>query len=236
MASTSQKSLASRLGNAKKLKTIVSNFTDYQPPVVEASVAKLTETIKQIETLQTNYNNAKANYTKKTNERRNIFTEKDNALDKQLSPIRAFIEALKGKGSIELTQITTIISKMRGRASKTTLKNEDTDTKTISQIERTYASRIANFKNIIDLLSALGQNYKPTNTNLSIASLTNLVMEAEASSEAVDLALTILKPIIEERQELFKNLSKQTQSIKNFVKAQYGLTSNEYKQIKGLSI
>ncbi|MGG8495204.1 hypothetical protein ACQY1Q_02200 [Tenacibaculum sp. TC6] len=236
MASTSQKSLASRLGNAKKLKTIVNNFTNYQPPVEEASVAKLTETIEQIETLQTQYNNVKADYTLKTNERKKIFTENDNAIDRQLAPIRAFVEALKGKDSVELTQISTLINKIRGQASKKTTNKEETDTKTISQIERTYASRVANFKNMIDLLSSLGETYNPINETLSVTSLNTLATEAEASSEAVDLALATLKPVTEQRQGLYNTLSKQTQSIKNFVKAQYGQTSNEYKQIKGLTI
>ncbi|WGH76203.1 hypothetical protein P8625_03285 [Tenacibaculum tangerinum] len=236
MSSTSQKSFSSRLGNAKKLKTIVSNFTNYQPPVEEASVAKLTETIEQIETLQTNYNNVKADYTLKTNERKKIFTENENAIDKQLAPIRAFVEALKGKDSIELSQISTLVNKIRGQVPKKATTKEQTDTKTISQIERTYASRVANFKNIIDILTTLGESYAPANETLSIASLTTLATAAEASTEAVNTALATLKPVIEQRKELYNTLSKQTQDIKNFVKAQYGQTSNEYKQIKGLSI
>ncbi|SEC29332.1 hypothetical protein SAMN04489761_2598 [Tenacibaculum sp. MAR_2009_124] len=237
MSSTSQKSFSSRLGNAKKLKTIVSNFATYQPPITEASVGNLNETITQIEVLQTDYNNAKADYTVKTDERRKVFTENANSIDKQLAPIRAFVEALKGKDSTELSQVSSLIKKIRGQASKkVSTTDEENEEKTISQVERTYASRVANFRNIIDILTTLGPSYIPANTELTLPSLLALAEEAEASTEAVDLALATLKPIIEQRRTYFEDLSKQIQSIKNFVKAQYGQSSNEYKQIKGLSI
>ncbi len=38
MSSKSQKSFASKLGNAKKLKTIVTSFTEYQAPVRQCIV------------------------------------------------------------------------------------------------------------------------------------------------------------------------------------------------------
>ncbi len=112
----------------------------------------------------------------------------------------------------------------------------ENETETISQIERTYASRIANFKNIIDILVSLGDTYNPPNVLIKIEALNALAVSAENSTVAVDTCLSVLKPLINTRQELFTGLSQQTQSIKNFVKAQYGLTSNEYRQIKGISI
>ena len=236
MSSTSQRSFSSRLGNAKKINTIVSNYATYQPPVEEASVEKLTETITAIETLQTTYNNAKATYTTKTEERKKIFSENTNAIDKQLALIRAFLEALKGKDSTEYKQVNTLIKKIRGVTSKKAPQTEENETKTVSQIERTYASRVANFKNMVDVLTTMGEGYNPPNTSIGLEALTTLATEADASTQEVDQALAILKPVIEQRQELFVKLNKQVQSIKNFVKAQYGQTSNEYKQIKGITI
>ncbi|WP_299681540.1 hypothetical protein [uncultured Tenacibaculum sp.] len=236
MSSRSQKSFASKLGNAKKLKTIVTSFTEYQAPVPNASLEALTTAITNIETVQQQYNTAKADYTIKTVQRREIFTEAPDALERRLSPIRTFIEAVKGKNSTELIQITSLVNKIRGNAKPKVVQITENETETISQIERTYASRIANFKNIIDILVSLGDTYSPPNTLIQIEALSALAIAAENSTVAVDTCLSVLKPLINTRQELFTGLSQQTQSIKNFVKAQYGLTSNEYKQIKGISI
>ncbi len=233
MSSKSHGSFASRLGKAKNLQIIVGSFTNYVAPVPTASLATLTETITAIDTLQQQYNIVKSDYTTKTKERKIIFSENNNSLDKLLSPIRTFIEALKGKDSTELTQITSLVNKIRGSVTKTATESE---TDSISQIERTYASRLANFKNIIDILSSLGEGYAPPNESISLEALNALATTAQESTTAVDVCLSVYKPIINERQTLFDTLRQQTQSIKNFIKAQFGIDSNEYSQVKKLAI
>ncbi|MFL0113764.1 hypothetical protein V2598_10955 [Tenacibaculum maritimum] len=37
--------MANRFGNTKKIKITITNFAEYQPPIVEASGEKLTKTI-----------------------------------------------------------------------------------------------------------------------------------------------------------------------------------------------
>ncbi|CAL2089653.1 hypothetical protein [Tenacibaculum sp. 190524A02b] len=236
MTSTSQKSYASRLGNAKKMATIVATFTDYQPPVPNASVENLQQTIANIEQIQEEYNTATLSYTLVTNERKKIFSDNEDALEKRLAPIRGFIEALKGKESVELKQVGTAIKKIRGKANPKPASDTESETTVISQVERTYASRITNFKIIIDLLTSLGEAYTPPNELITVTALNELATKAAQSTVEVDKALSLLKPIIEARQTNFENLKNQVQTIKNFVKAQYGLTSNEYKQIKGLAV
>ncbi|CAL2092904.1 conserved protein of unknown function [Tenacibaculum sp. 190524A02b] len=236
MTSTSQKSYASRLGNAKKMATIVATFTDYQPPVPNASVENLQQTITNIEQIQEEYNTATLSYTLVTNERKKIFSDNEDALEKRLAPIRGFIEALKGKESVELKQVGTVIKKIRGKANPKPVSDTESETTVISQVERTYASRITNFKIIIDLLTSLGEAYTPPNELITVTALNELAIKAAQSTVEVDKALSLLKPIIEARQTNFENLKNQVQTIKNFVKAQYGLTSNEYKQIKGLAV
>lgn len=236
MSSNSQSSFASRLGKAKTLVTTVSSYTDYTAPVATASVATITQTITDIEAVQQQYNTAKSDYTLKTNQRKQIFTENEDALEKRLSPIRTFIEALKGKNSTELVQITSLVNKIRGNTTKSTTVSTESETDTISQIERTYASRLSNFKNIIDILTSLGASYAPPNEQITLTALTEYATTAEASITAVDVCLSVFKPIINQRKTMFDTLREQTQSMKNFIKAQYGLSSNEYNQVKKLSI
>jgi len=236
MSSNSQSSFASRLGKAKTLQTIVAGFTNYVAPVPTASVATLTQTITDVETLQQQYNTAKSDYTTKTKERKKIFYENSDSLEKRLSPIRTFIEALKGKDSTELIQITSLVNKIRGNVTKTASSNSESETATISQIERSYASRLANFKNIIDILTSLGEEYAPPNALITIEALQTFALAAADSTTAVDVCLSVYKPIINQRKDLYDTLRQQTQSIKNFIKAQYGIQSNEYSQVKKLTI
>jgi len=236
MTSTSQKSYASRLGNAKKMATIVATFTDYQPPVPNASVENLQQTITNIEQIQQQYNTATLNYTIVTNERKKIFADNEDSLEKRLAPIRGFVEALKGKESVVLKQVGTAIKKIRGQAKPKPIADTESETTVISQVERTYASRVTNFKIIIDLLTSLGDTYTPPNELITVTALNELAAKAAQCTVEVDKALSLLKPIIEARQTNFENLKNQVQTIKNFVKAQYGLTSNEYRQIKGLTV
>lgn len=236
MSSNSQSSFASRLGKAKNLQIIVASFTNYVAPVPIASVATLTQTITDVETLQQQYNTVKSDYTTKTKQRKMIFYENKNSLEKRLSPIRTFIEALKGKNSTELVQITSLVNKIRGSVTKTAAKKTESETDTISQIERTYASRLANFKNIVDILTSLGDGYTPPNALITVEALSELANTAQESTTAVDVCLSLYKPIINERKTLYDNLREQAQSMKNFIKAQYGNTSNEYSQVKKLTI
>ncbi|CAM1341801.1 hypothetical protein [Tenacibaculum amylolyticum] len=236
MGSNSQSSFASRLGKAKSLQTIVSGYSDYVAPIESASLTTFAQTISDIETLQQQYNTAKSDYTTKTNARKKVFTDNSDSLEKRLSPIRTFIEALKGKNSTELTQITSLVNKIRGNVTKSTSPSTESEAVTISQIERTYASRLSNFKNIIDILTSYGGDYTPPNELITVASLNEVAVNAEASNTAVDLSLSVLKPVIDQRQTMFGTLRQQAQSIKSFIKAQYGLDSNEYKQVKKLTI
>ena len=235
MSSKSHKSFASRLGKAKTFHTYVSSYTDYIAPLETASVSSFKNTITAIETLQKQYNNVKSDYTEKINERKKIFYNNDNSLEKRLSLIRVFVKALKGKDHSITKQITSLVNKIRGYVKKTNTTS-NSDTNTISKIECTYASRLANFNNIIDIISNLGESYNPPNNEISLASLQELATDAANSSAAIDTCLSVYKPIIDARQVLYSNLNTQSQAIKGFIKAQYGLYAKEYTQIKKLDI
>ncbi len=235
MSSTSHKSFASRLGNAKKFKTIVTSFSNYQAPIESASIEALSLTINSIEALQEHYDTVKTDYKIKTNARQKLFSGNIDAIDKRLSPISAFVKALKGKDSVELKQITGLIYKIRGTTKRKKVNVSQEDSDSISQIERTYASRISNFKSIIVVLNSLGEIYNPPNPLISLVSLNELAVAAEHSTASVDECLSVLNPLVVERKDVFNALKDQVQGIKNFIKAQFGPSSNEFKQISKLA-
>ncbi len=234
MSSLSNRSFLSRLGNAQKIKIIVSNFKGYKPPVENASVKSLEESIIAMTNLQTKYDQAIAMYLIKTKLRKGIFLENEDGIDKRMSLIILFVVTLKGKESFEAIQIGNLINKIRCQVTFNPMLEDELAR--ISQIERNYASSVSDFKQIIAILFSFEEDHSPPNTLLSFGALKKLVEQVEKSTVEVDKALNILKPIIEERREDFAILKAQVQTIKNFIKAQYGRKSSEYKQIKGLSV
>lgn len=236
MATISNSSFASRLGHARTLHTLLVSYGDYTPPLPHVSPAVLLTAIEQIESKQSDFNAVQSIYTTKTDERKKLFSDSNDSIAKRLSPIRAFVEAIYGRNSIELKQINTSIKKIRGVTTSKTKSKDDGDIKHISTIERTYASQLSDFKTIIDVLKTFGETYSPPNALISVSGLEDLATAASEVTNGVETALANLKPLINSRKNEFDALHEQTQSIKNFVKAQYGLNSKEYTQIKGLYI
>lgn len=236
MGTISNSSYASRLGNAVKLHTLLISYTNYVPPIEQASTTALNSSIEAIHTIQDQYTSAKTIYSIKTDERRLLFTDSEDSMIKRLSPLRSFVEALKGKTSPEFKQMDICIKKIRGTNTSRSKTTEGDEIKSISTIESTYASRLSDFKSIIVILKTLGETYNPPNPLISLEALESLVASANETTLAVETSLATLNPLINSRQEAFKNLHEQTQNIKKFVKSQYGVTSKEYDQIKGLNI
>lgn len=232
----SQKSFGSRLGKAKKLHTITTNFSDYAAPLETASVNTLANTIASIETLQKELDKAKSNYTSKTDIRKKVFYDNANSLEKCLSPIGTFIKVLKGSKSTEYTQVSGFISKIRGGVKKTSSSVSASNTNSISNVERSYASRLSNFKSIIVILTELGESYTPSNAFISLEALQELAITAENCTTEVDVSLSTYTTLVSNRLALFSDLKLQCQNIKDSIKMQYGVGSNQYAQVKKLDI
>ena len=74
MTSTTERSYGSRLENARKLKTNLQSFTNYQPTSGEFSIDDLNTTIQAIEAINPEVASALINYRQSVSERKDIFT------------------------------------------------------------------------------------------------------------------------------------------------------------------
>lgn len=233
MSSTTERSFGSRIEKAKKLKTLISGFQNYQPASGEFSMDDFQETINTAEILNPQVATALFNYRQVVALRRDIYTKSPLSIKRIITPINAYQRAKFGKTSATYLTTRLLVLKIRGEKLKTDAK-VDTETHSISQ--QSYGSILLNFQNLINDIETLGGLYDPANQTIKLTKLVNLITQAAASNEQVTLAFGVLTPKQDQRIAAFNNLSEKAQRIKAFVQSQYGIDSSEYKLVKGLNI
>lgn len=237
MASSSETSFGARLLRAKNLATFINNFSGYNPPRTEESVSGFNALIADIEAINTKESQQQQNYTTAVHLRQDAFKKKTGSIDKLLSPIKGAVDAQFGKNSTEAKAITSIVNTMRA----TTLikapadPNANKAAQSVSQSERSYGSMTQYFKDIISTLSQIA-GYNPSNAALKVANLQTLAAQLDALNADVAKSIQPLQVSRNSRIQLYSELKDRAQRIKAYVKAEYGINSTEYSQVKGLNI
>ena len=82
----------------------------------------------------------------------------------------------------------------------------------------------------------MGSNYNPINEVIKIPALQAKITAINQANNVVASTYGLLKVSADLRNTQFEQLSEATQRIKESVKSQYGVSSVEYKLIKGLKV
>ena len=237
MASTSENTFGAKLRNAQDLLNYIQGFTGYSPPRAQESVASMTTLITSIVTANSTTANNQQQYKAATAARQAAYKGTNGSIEKLLPSIKGAVEAQFGKKAPETESIGAQIKTMRSNklvkspADPTKLTQE----KTVSQSERSYGSMVQSFNNIIASLQQFS-GYNPSNVNLRIASLQATATQVTTLNNTVAQKTLALKKAKASRETLYADLKDRAQRIKSYVKAQYGVSSNEYNLIKGLKI
>jgi len=111
------------------------------------------------------------------------------------------------------------------------------ETKTVSSSQMSYDSREENFARFIQLLAAISQ-YAPNEEELQVVTLTALDVELKTKNAAViDADVPLSNSRIARDQVLYApvtGLCDVAQTAKNYIKAVFGATSSQYKQVSKL--
>ena len=153
---------------------------------------------------------------------------------KRLTPISAYTKALFGKTSKEAELVVALVNKLRGE--KTNKYKKDETGEWVSQSQRSYGSMTHNFSNLIDTLISFGATYAPSTDNITIDKLQELLEQLNESSEKVTQSYSKLKTQQDIRVAQYEDLTSRSSRIKETIKSIYGVSSTEYKLIKGLKI
>ncbi len=243
MASTSETGHAKNVAN---LETLISyctgHGTTYNPSNPEITLPALTTllnnskvALKLVKTTETPFNEVEG-------QRQLTF--------KPLKPLATkVISALKSSAvtTTVLSDAQTINRKIQGqRANNSTLETPEipetpnalTPKNKISVSQQSYDMQIDHFDKLIEL-TLIQPKYKPNETPLQTATLTNYKTQLQTINLAVKNAFTPYANAIIARNKTLYNpqtgLIITVQSVKNYIKSIFGASSPEYKLINGLS-
>ncbi|WP_321347302.1 hypothetical protein [uncultured Draconibacterium sp.] len=241
MSSKSETGHAVNVANFNELISFVTGYGEAYNPSNEAIALRTLQTVasngaaalEAIYTAQGPYNNAVA--------------AREVAFDPLSKLVTRVMNMLKVSGVSEevYNSVNTVARKIKGQRAtpKTTAPenggegDETTEVKTRSTSQMSYDSREENFAKFIQLLSAIPE-YAPNEVELQVATLTTLSTNLQAKNSAVISAEVPLSNARIERNNVLyaptTGLVETAGKVKTYVKAIFGATSPQYKQISKL--
>ncbi|WP_372648007.1 hypothetical protein [Draconibacterium sp.] len=241
MSSKSETGHAVNVANFNQLIIFVTGYGEAYNPSNEAIALRAlqtvatdaTATLDAIYSAQGPYNNAVA-------AREVVF----DPLSKLVTRVMNMLK-VSGVSKEVYDSVNTVARKIKGQRATpkaTAPENgeegeETTETKTRSTSQMSYDSREENFAKFIQLLSAIPE-YAPNEVELQVATLTTLSNELQAKNSAVINAEVPLSNARIQRNNILyaptTGLVETAGNVKTYVKAIFGATSPQYKQISKL--
>ncbi len=241
MASTTESSFGAKLRRAQDLLTFIQGFTGYAPPRAQESIIGFGTLVTTTIASNTSEATTQQQYKAVVDARQAAFKSNPVSITKLLPQIKGAIESQYGKKSTEAVSANAIIKTMRASklivtpATPSTDPNNPTTAQVLSQSEKSYGSQTQYFNDLINTISQFTA-YAPSNNNIKLAQLQTFSTSVTTLNNAVAQKLQPLKTARATRSASYIDLKDRVQRIKQYVKSQYGLKSNEYNLIKGIKI
>jgi hypothetical protein len=245
MTNFSEKTFGAKLLKAQHLLDLLQGFNGYAPPSPEMTTTAFSGLLDEIADANDGETNSEDIYLQAVQARQHAFRLDDDSLVKLLSPIRASVEAQYKKDSDQYERVIRVVHSIREHGSLAKKKpgnSQDnqggenvSSEQAISQSEQSYGSLHRHFADLVITLANFS-DYNPSNTKLQPATLQLFVNKLQTLHDNVIAKGNSLSSQRNARRNLYGTLSERVQSIKAYVKAQYGLASAEYEAVKGLEI
>ncbi len=241
MAKSNETGHVVNLANLQDLKLACDTFgAHYNPVKVAISITGLDQLIADGRSALQNVSTHVAAYNNAVNARRQLFADLKPLATRIINCLQvtdASAEKVKdAKGFNRKIQ--------GGRASKlpaAAVAADGTsipDTKTVSTSQQSYNQQVEHLNNLVSLLAA-EPSYIPNEAELKVATLQTLVTNMRASNTAASVAYAKITAARIARNELFYNpntgLYVASLEVKKYVKAVFGASSPQYKQISGIA-
>lgn len=233
MAHYSQASFSARLSRAKQLYQFVNSFEEYESDAIELSPPRFLDLIEIMDRTQQEHTRTHHLFAESAKERAKAFASADDSISKKATLVKAYVKAKFKKESQQFADIENLVNKIRGE--KPAKISEGSDATTISRTEKSYGSQLENFKDIISLAILFDTHYAPTNEEIKLRELQTTFEKAALLNNDTSLKFAAFKPKIAERKDGFEKLSETANRIKEMVKSQYGVSSDQYKLVRGLN-
>lgn len=233
----------SEVGHAKN----VANFEDliayctaygttYNPPKPILQITSLSNLFNTAQTELTNVTTAKNTFDTVTGDRQALFEN----LKPLATKIINFL-AVTDASDQTIADAKTINNKLQGRRAtaptETITPEGKTETNTVSVSRQSYDMLTENFSALIDLVGSIS-TYTPNETELTIAELKAYLQTLQTANTNVTNAEVAYSNARISRDNILygdgTGLVDISSDVKKYVKAIFGATSPEYKQISGL--
>ncbi len=235
-------SFGARLGRAKTLIDYINGFAVYAPPQAIDSIENFTAFV-QVLSEENNLLTQKAEqYNVAVNKRQTAFFGKENSAISILSSLRSAVIAQYGKSSIQVKDLERVIKKIRG-AKKSTAVAVDPNSVSNGKIaapkktgisQRSYDAVAERFVELVETLAQF-PDYSSSNANLLLATLqaqSENLLTLNSETMVAYAAQTVNRS---QRLIQFEELKERTERMKNYIKAHYGILSNENTLVRKLS-
>ena len=233
----------SEVGHAKN----VANFADiiayctaygttYNPSKTALQLTELNTLLATAQTELANVTTAKNTFNTVTGDRQLTF----EPLKPLATKIFNYLSVTDASVQI-IADAKTINNKLQGKRTGTTAENPPTEgenqNNTVSVSRQSYDMLTENFAAFVDLVSSV-PSYTPNETELTTVSLNNYLIELQtANTNVINAEVVYSNARISRNQVLYADntgLVAIALDVKKYVKAIFGATSPQYKQISGI--
>ena len=237
------KSSVSEVGHAKN----VANFADlisyctaygttYNPSKAALQLTALNTLLTSAQTELANVTTAKNAFDTVTGDRQLTFEPLKPLATKVFNYL-----SVTDATSETIADAKTINNKLQGKRTGTTAENPPTEgenqNNTVSVSRQSYDMLTENFASFVDLVSSV-PSYTPNETELTTASLTAYLGELQtANTNVINAEVAYSNARISRNSVLYSEntgLVDIASDVKKYVKAIFGATSPQYKQISGI--
>ena len=237
------KSSVSEVGHAKN----VANFADiiayctaygttYNPSKAALQLTALNTLLTSAQTELANVTTAKNAFDTVTGDRQLTF----EPLKPLATKVFNYLSVTDAISEI-IADAKTINNKLQGKRTGTTAENPPTEgenqNNTVSVSRQSYDMLTENFASFVDLVSSV-PSYTPNETELTTASLTAYLGELQtANTNVINAEVAYSNARISRNSVLYSEntgLVDIASDVKKYVKAIFGATSPQYKQISGI--
>lgn len=219
--------------------SIVTTFgAIYNPPVTQIEITALQTSLTNFETIKGAVSPKTSAETLALNERQEIF--------ERLSPLVTRVvnaAAVSAGDQLFSNNLRAIARKLQGRRASKKIADDsstpgiDESKQSISASQMSFDNRIANFEELINLLTSSGK-YNPNESDLKISALEAMLAELKAKSAAAVKAVNEARAARINRDQTLYNdtdgIIALTNLVKKYVKSLFGASSPQYKQLTAL--
>ncbi|MEA5141934.1 hypothetical protein [Arcicella rigui] len=242
MATTSETGHAVNVKNFFDLINFCKGFgTQYQPsklsiqiPSLESTYLQAKEAIDEIIRQTTAYNIAINERALLFKDNRTLSTRLINAFEMTDAPdatkkdVKGFNRKLQGKRASAVKETNSTVEGVNAE-----------EPKTISSSQTSFNQQVEHLKALVALLES-EPSYQPNEGELKVSTLKNLISQQNSANEQVSTAYTALSNARLLRDRVLygegTSLYNISLDIKKYIKAAFGASSQEYKQVTGVSI